>query len=223
MSKEPSISQYLISTCLFIIDELNAQYKGLTLQALKIIADEKFNEMDITVKIGYPFRHTAHYTVGDTVKSGQAKSNHDIFVESKDFKIEIKYLKNWKSASKTSSNSALWSTYQADFDWLFSEIDNGYKDKRAFVIGWFNCVEYYAQLIQLGEGSGKSPLVNEKRVCYFPFLRKTAHPTYTRNLVYNYPLAYEEQAVSLISKTQGDYKCVFIGNETDVFHFAVYY
>lgn len=221
--KTPSISQYIISTCLFITDELNAQYKGLTPQELKIIADEKFNEMDITVKIGYPFRNTAHYTVGDTVKSGQAKSNHDIFVESKDFKIEIKYLKNWKSASKTSSNSALWSTYQADFDWLFSEIDNGYKDKRAFVIGWFNCVEYFAQLIQLGEGSGKSPLVNEKRVCYFPFLRKTAHPTYTRDLAYNYSLAYEEQAVSLISKTQGDYRCVFIGNETDVFHFAVYY
>lgn len=221
--KTPSISQYLISTCLFIIDELNEQYKELSPQELKLVADKKFNEMDITVKIGYPFRHTAHYTVGDKDKRGQAKSNHDIYVESKDFKIEIKYLKNWKSSSKTPSNSALWSTYQADFDWLFSEIDNGQKGKRAFVIGWFNCVDYFAQLIQLGESSGMTPLINEKRVCYFPFLRKTTHPTHTRDLVYNYALAYEEQAVSLISQNQGDYKCVFVGNEKDVFHFAVYF
>jgi hypothetical protein len=223
MIKVPSISQYLISTCLYIIDELNEQYKSLTKAELKTIADTKFNEMDITVKIGYPFSHTAHYTVGDTVKRGLAKSNHDIYVESKDFKIEIKYLKNWKSASKTVSNSALWKKFQADFDWLFSEIDNGHREKRAFVIGWFNCVDYFTQLIQLGKGSGKSPLINEERVCYFPFLKKTVHPTHTRDLTYNYSLAYEEQPISLISKIQGNYKCIFIGTESDVFHFAVYY
>lgn len=223
MSTEPSISQYLISTCLFIIDEFNEQYKGLTQHDLKIVADKKFNEMDIVVRIGYPFRHMAHFTVGDTVKRGLTKSNHDIFIESKDFKIEIKYLKNWKSSSKTSSNSALWSTYQSDFDWLFSEIDNGYKNKRAFIVGWFNCVDHYSQLIQLGESCGKTPLINEKRVCYFPFLRKTTHPTHTRDLAYNYSLAYEEQTVTLISQTQGDYKCVFLGNKSDAFHFAVYY
>ncbi len=223
MRKQPSISQYLISTCLFIIDELNELYSDLDKQALKQIADIKFNEMDITVKIGYPFRHTAHYTVGDTIKRGLPKSNHDIFVESKDFKIEVKYLKNWKSASHTSSNSALWSTYQADFDWLLSEIDDGQKDKRAFVIGWFNCVDYFAQLIQLGEASGKMPLANEKRVCYFPFLRKTNHPTYTKDLVYNYANAYSSLSVNPITKEAGNYNCIFVGNEKDVFHFAIYY
>ena len=223
MIKKPSIDKYIVSTCLYIIDELNERYQALPKPELKVVADEKFNEMDFTVKIGYPFRHTAHYTVGDIGKKGFAKSNHDIYVESKGFKIEVKYLKNWKSANNTSTNSALWSTYQADFDWLFNEIDNGYKGKRAFVIGWFNCVDYFAQLIQLGEGSGKSPLVNEKRVCYFPFLRKTNHPTHTRELVYNYEIAYEKQKVSLISPNQGDYDSVFIGNEDDVFHFAVYF
>ena len=53
MEKKPSISQYLISTCLFIIDELNEKYSTLEKRELKEIADQKFNEMDITVRIGY--------------------------------------------------------------------------------------------------------------------------------------------------------------------------
>ncbi len=49
--KEPSINQYLLSTCLFIIDELNEQYSSLSKEELKSIADNKFNEMDITVRL----------------------------------------------------------------------------------------------------------------------------------------------------------------------------
>ena len=225
MLKQPSISQYLISTCLFVIDELNDKYKELDKPALKEIADLKFNEMDITVRIGYPFRQMAHYTVGDKEKKGLAKSNHDIFIEQKDFKIEVKYLKNWKSSnkSKSSSNSALWSTYQADFDWLFSEIDNGYKNKRAFVIGWFNCVDYFAQMIQLGESSGSKPLANERRICYFPFLYKANHPTYTNDLLIDYSCAYDVLSVRPIGIKAGEYNCIFIGNESDTFHFALYF
>jgi len=91
--KEPAINQYLLSTCLFIIDELNEQYSNLSREELKSIADDKFNEMDITVRLGYPFKQMVHYTVGDG--KGGRKVNHDLYVESKDFKIEIKYLKNW--------------------------------------------------------------------------------------------------------------------------------
>ena len=39
--------------------------------------------------------------------------------------------------------------------------------KVAFVIGWFNCVDSLSQLIQLGEGSGAYPFVNESKLRYF--------------------------------------------------------
>ena len=89
--KKPTISQYLLSTCLFTIDELNEQYRGLSKEELKQIADDKYNEMDITVRLGYPFKQAVHYTVGDGKKNG-SKVNHDLYVESKDFKIEINKL-----------------------------------------------------------------------------------------------------------------------------------
>ncbi|MEE1025589.1 MAG: hypothetical protein U0L55_01095 [Acutalibacteraceae bacterium] len=88
--KQPSISQYLLSTCLYTIDEFNERYRHFNKEELKKIADEKFNEMDITVRLGYPFKNTVHYTVGDMKPRG-SKVNHDLFVESKDFKFEIKY------------------------------------------------------------------------------------------------------------------------------------
>ena len=54
--KEPSIDQYLVATCLSIIDEFNILYRGYNHNQLKKEADEKFNEMDITVRVGYPFK-----------------------------------------------------------------------------------------------------------------------------------------------------------------------
>ncbi|GBC65267.1 hypothetical protein BLHB2_10880 [Bacillus licheniformis] len=52
--KESSIDQYLISTCLFIIDEFNERFKFVkTKEELKEIADLEFNESDLTVNLGY--------------------------------------------------------------------------------------------------------------------------------------------------------------------------
>lgn len=220
--KTPSISQYLLSTCLYTIDELNEQYGRLTKEELKSIADDKFNEMDITVRLGYPFKQMVHYTVGDAKPKG-SKVNHDLYVESKEFKIEIKYLKNWKSNVGTSSNSKTWDEYQKDFNWLIEEIQGGYKHKRAFVIGWFNCVDSISRYLQLGSGKGSKPLVNEERVAYFPFLRKTKVPTYTTDLVYNYESAYEVLALNLIGEHNPNVNCMFLGQKTDVFHFAIFY
>ena len=93
-----------------------------------------------------------------------------MYAESKDFKIEIKYLKNWKSTLGTNSASKTWGEYQKDFDWLIEEIEKGYEHKRVFVIGWFNCVDSITQYLQLGSGTGSKPLVNEERLAYFPFL-----------------------------------------------------
>ena len=63
--KKPTIDQYLVANCLYIIDEFNILYRGYTQEALKKEADEKYNEMDITVRLGYPFKQTVHYTVGE--------------------------------------------------------------------------------------------------------------------------------------------------------------
>ncbi len=220
--KTPLISQYLLSTCLYTIDELNEQYGRLTKEELKSIADDKFNEMDITVRLGYPFKQMVHYTVGDAKPKG-SKVNHDLYVESKEFKIEIKYLKNWKSNAGTSSNSKTWDEYQKDFNWLIEEIEDGHKHKRAFVIGWFNCVDCISRYLQLGSGKGSKPLVNEERVAYFPFLRKTKVPTYTTDLVYNYESAYEVLVLNLIGEHNPNVNCMFLGQQTDVFHFAIFY
>lgn len=220
---QPVINQYLLSTCLFIIDDLNMSFKLYEMPELKKVADEKFNEMDIVVRVGYPFKQMVHYTVGESGNTNGVKINHDLFIESKDFKIEIKYLKNWKSSSKTYSASKTWKEYQNDFDWLLDEIDAGNKGKVAFVFGWFNCVQSFSQFIQLGSTSGLHPLVNEERLCFFPFLRRTKMPTYTIDLAYNYSQVYKELHFMPVGERIGDYNCMFLGNENDCFHFALYY
>ena len=66
-------------------------------------------------------------------------------------------------------------------------------------------------------------MVNEERLAYFPFLRKTKVPTHTSDIVYNYDWAYSELSLDLIGETIPNCNCIFLGNETDVFHFAVFY
>ena len=224
MGLYPTIDQYLLSTCLFIIDEFNDMYKNITKLELKKVADELYNEMDICVRIGYPFRQMVHYTVGDKTKRS-IKVNHDLYVFSKDFKIEVKYLKNWKCSSGTNSASKNWSVYQEDFDWLQEEIKIGNKGRRAFIIGWFNCVDSFSQLIQLGDGNtpGSKPKASEHKLCYFPFLRKKVIPTFTTDLAYNYNNSYKSLPLNLVGESDIDYNCMFLGNENDLFHFAIYY
>ena len=220
----PTVDQYLVADCLFIIDEFNILYRGYKQDELKKEADERFNEMDITVRVGYPFKQTVHYTAGESNRLKKAqKINHDLYIEQRDFKIEIKYLKNWVSSSDTRSASKTWSVFQQDFDWLMDEIDAGNKNKVAFVIGWFNCVESFSQLIQLGKGGGAYPLVDERKLSYFPFLKRDKEPTIAKDLRYNYANAYRVLPVNPISARIGDYNCMFLGNPQDSFHFAIYY
>ena len=103
------------------------------------------------------------------------------------------------------------------------EVDSGNKGKAAFAIGWFNCVDSFSQLIQLGKGRGAYPLVNESKLCFFPFLTRDKEPTRTNELKYNYAYAYKELQVNPISARRGEYNCMFLGNENDIFHFALYY
>lgn len=221
----PTIDQYLLSTCLFIIDEFNNMYNNTSNEELKIIADNRYNEMDICVQIGYPFKQMAHYTSSDQRNLGASKERHDIYVESKDFKIELKYLKNWKSSSGKNSASKNWSVYQKDFTWLINQIRSGNKSKSAFVIGWFNCVNNFSSLIQLGDEriKGKKRLASDNKMQYFPFLTRTSLPTYITDLIYNYSNAYKAIPVNLIGEDIVDCSCIFLGNQKDKFHFAIYY
>lgn len=222
--KEPSIDQYLVATCLFTIDEFNILYRGYSKEELKREADEIFNEMDIVTRIGYPFKQNAHYTVGESGRAKKAKKiNHDLHIMPHDFKMEVKYLKNWISSSDTRSSSKNWSVIQQDFDWLMDAIEADRDGKAAFVIGWFNCVESFSQMIQLGKGKGAYPLVDEKKLPYFPFLTKDKEPTRTKDLKYNYDLAYKEQTINQIGTRKGQYHCMFLGSQNDCFHFAIYY
>ena len=66
-----------------------------------------------------------------------------MYIAQRDFKIEVKYLKNWISSANTRAASKNWLVFQQDFDWLMDEIDNDKAGKVAFVIGWFNCVDSF--------------------------------------------------------------------------------
>lgn len=225
MSIYPTIDQYLLSPCLVIIDEFNEKYQNISKKQLKQIADEKYNEMDICVRVGYPFKQMVHYTKGDLKKHLKTKINHDLFIELNDFRTELKFLKNWICSSGTRSASKNWKEIKADFDWTTTEIKNGNKGRIAFIIAWFNCVDYFSQLIQLGDGNTKGckPIASEEKICYFPFLRKKTSPTYTIDLAYRYDLAYKPLQVNLIGEDNIDLNCIFLGKETDVFHFAIYF
>lgn len=231
MKLNPTIDQYLLSTCLFIIDEFNDMYSLTDNMELKRIADEEYNEMDICVRIGYPFRNMVHYTVGDgknrkikdeNEEQIKNKINHDLYVKSKDFKIEVKYLKNWSSERGNKSASKNWKEYQQDFDWLHNEIKQGNKGKCAFVIGWFNCVDKFSTLMQLGCTPGGKPKYDPYKATYFPFL-KTLGAVYTQDLEYLYSKAYKSVSIDLAEEMEEEYNCLFLGNEQDRFHFAIYY
>ena len=82
----------------------------------------------------------------------------------------------------------------------------------------------FLQLIQSGTGNGTYPLADERKRRYFPFLEANKVPVYTKDLKYCYKKAYMELPLDLISsKYKGIYRCMFIGEEKDKFHFAIYF
>ena len=231
--KKPTIEQYLLISCSLVMDELNEQYGSfidadIPRQSLRESVNERFSETDLTMRLGHPFRQMAHYNVVDSQLLEGEKKNHDIFVESKGFKVEVKFPKNWNSERNTPSNSKRWDEYQRDFDWLLGELGLGHKGKCAFVVGWFNTVDYFAQIIQLGERidgkpTGGKPVASARRLVFFPFLKSSKEPVYTKDLTYDYSVAYNELVVKQTTNMNITMNCMFLGSETDVFHFAIYY
>lgn len=214
------IDKYLISYCLSIIDEFNERYKDIDTKCLKDIADLEFNEADLVIRLGYPFRQIANFNM-----QGNA---HDIVVKSKDFIIEVKYLRNFISNSRKlgefRTNKLKWSeAFEKDFNWLNDEIKNGKKGNRAFILGWFNVPErQFGDVMQIGESKGQNPPINKHRIGLFPFLNYTPTTAKVKDIRYRYTCAYKEIHIS-IPGIDEQIDCMFIGNEQDVFHFAMYW
>ncbi|MBQ9277710.1 MAG: hypothetical protein IJ224_03650 [Lachnospiraceae bacterium] len=221
---EKPINEYLDLICSLIIDQVNVRYEHFSLEDFKAEANKRYVERDWVYKIGEYFKDLAYYEVQDN-KNNQ--SHHDIFIPSKDFIIEIKYLKNWNSAFKTQTASKAWVEFEKDFQWLEGELINGNKKKRAFVLIWCNCLDYFGQVMQLGMGRGVRNPVNKERLVYFPFLmnnKTNLNEILTRDLVYNYRKIFPCQLdLNTIGKGNVDMDCLFLGGQNDRLHIAIYF
>lgn len=209
------IDKYLISNCLLAIDEFNIKFKNATTFEIKEYADLIYTESDLVVRVGAPFRGLAHYrTLGNGV---------DIHIEEKDFQIQVKYLRNFYSRNGDNytgrANKMVWEeAFNKDFTWLFTELEKGHKGKSAYLLGWFNTGNFN-EIMQLGEGKGRFPKINESRLELLPFLTCKEGEARTCDVTYNYEMAYEEVPVYV----NADMNMMFIGQESDVFHFAIYF
>lgn len=214
------IDKYLISNCLFIIDEFNDRYQNIHLKGdLKDIADLEFCEADLVVRLGYPFRQMANFNM-----QGSAK---DIVVKSKDFIIEVKYLRNFYNKTNSGnfrSNKLKWSEgFQKDFDWLCKEIETGKKGSRAFILGWFNAFERFSDIMQIGQGKGQNPIINQERINLFPFLNFDPQTNKVNDITYMYSLAYKELNIRIPGYAEEHVSCMFVGQRDDKFHYALYW
>ncbi|HEY5523733.1 MAG TPA: hypothetical protein VIK26_00160 [Clostridium sp.] len=212
-----TIDKYLISNYLLIIDEFNDRYKEVKDKiSLKQIADTEFSEADLVVRLGYPFKNMANFNMQGSV--------HDIVVKEKDFIIEVKYLRNFKSGIKKnfSANKTIWAdAFQKDYDWLCKEIKDGHKGKRAFVLSWFNAVDRFSEIMQLGEGKGGFPNLNEKRIRLLPFINYDPDTLKTKDIFYMYKKAYENLSIQIPGYDENVVNCIFVGKKEGKFHMAI--
>lgn len=187
-------------------------------------ANERYVERDWVYKLGEHFKELAYYEVQDTNNN---QSHHDIYIPSKEFTIEVKYLKNWDSSSKTKSASKNYKSYEKDFLWLENEIKSGRKNKCAFILIWFNCIDYFGQVMQIGTYHGIKNPVNLERLIYFPFLMSSNPDNtaiLTKELQYNYERIFPCQLdLNIIGKGNVNMNCIFLGNKDDRIHIAIYY
>lgn len=219
-----SIDKYLSLICSLMIDQFNLRYEGFELDDLRKEANERYVERDWVYRIGEPFKELAYYEVPD---EGSGQSHHDIGIPSKDFLIEVKYMKNWNSALKHRSARKSWKPYEKDLLWLAKELEAGHKGKRAVVFVWCNCVDYLGQILQLGNGRGAKNPVAKERLPYFPYLMsktKDAQVMYTKDLEYNYTKRFPCQIdLNTIGWGNIGMDCLFLGKAKDKLHIAIYY
>ncbi|MCC2254985.1 hypothetical protein LKD70_11230 [Ruminococcus sp. CLA-AA-H200] len=222
--KKHNIRDYMELICSLLIDQFNVRYREYSQEKFKEEADVRYVERDWIYKLGEPFKDLAYYEIQNE-KSSQV--HHDIGIPSKDFIMEVKYLKNWDSTSKTKTAKKIWKEFEKDLTWLEEEIRTGNKGKRAFIIIWCNCIDYFGRVVQLGSGHGVKNPVNKDRLVYFPFLmNKNQDPEkmYTKDLVYNYEKRFP-CLLDLNSIGKGDVEmdCLFLGKREDRLHIVIYY
>lgn len=216
------IEKYLLSTCLFVIDDFNEQYKKFSIQSNELNEEAiGYSEADLVVRIGYPFRQMAKFVM-QTSKG--KNSGNDIVVPSKDFRIEVKYLRTQKSDSGTQTNKSQgWDDIKADFNWLMDEIEKQNKGKRAFIIGWFNSTKSFSNQMPLGvsEPRGRTRQIDIDKYMFFPFLNHDPTKGTTDCITYRYDVAFEPLLLN-ISGFNEQLHCLFLGQAIDKFHIAIY-
>ena len=216
-----------LSTCLFIIDDFNERYQGIPIhsEALRKEADN-FSEADLVVRIGYPFRQMANFVMQSS--KGKKENGNDIIVKSKDFRIEVKFLDTYESGRGRKTNKSPWGPILEDFQWLMKEIQDGNKDKRAFIIGWFNATDRFSQQIQLGlktttgRSPGSHPVVDLAKIQYLPFINYEPGTKSTASVTYRYENAFIQQQLNIPGYIP-IINCLFLGRPEDVFHLAIYF
>ena len=185
---------------------------------------KKSSELNLVFRIGYPFGHRAAYSV--QTDKGNKKGFSDIEVKSKNFKIEVKFLKKHKSNDgSTNSGKMGWQPIQDDFDWLQGEIEAGNKGQCAFIMGWYNTTKRFSELVQIGRDrieKSKDFKVSPDKVSYFPFITWDATGN-TKSVTYKYENAVEENELPILLKFNRNMHCIFLGQPDDKFHMAIYY
>lgn len=209
------IEKYLLSHLLVMIDEFDSLHQGSNNSELKKIAYTNYNEADIAIKLG------SH--IGLLAKYNFQNHSNDILITEKDYIIKVSYLRNFKSSSGTYTNKTPWAeAFDNNFKWLCDEINSGKKGNRAFVLGWFN-FDGFNNVMQLGKTKGSSPKLDKDRLRYFPFLiEDNLNPT-SQEISYTYYNAYKELNVPALGVMNNPINCIFVGKESDLFHFALYY
>ncbi len=158
MSYYATIDQYFMSNCLLIIEDFNQRFAHSTKEEIKEFSDREFMESDLVFLLGFPFKYLA----------GFSSIGVDINIKALELGIQVKFVKNNKSGirkNKCRISKAKTDRYTAssnwemvfikDFEWLCSEIKKGNKGKRAFVLGWFNVVDSFGQIMQLGKSTAQ--------------------------------------------------------------------
>jgi len=218
------ISEYLRIFCLSIIDDLNEKHKGIAPRSeeLKRISKD-YSETDFAFRIGYFFRERVTFEQKDSKKESKdvLHGHNDVHVPSKDFKIEVKFAKSHKSEGGKDDNKLPWDQVIGDFCWLEQEILHRNKEKRAFVIGWFNTAELN-KLIQIGEGGGRHPTVGSDKGLFFPFIDFDTESRRTDTVKINYEKTGKKLKLEK-PDFQGEMNCIFLGSQKDLFHIALYY
>lgn len=211
------ILDYLKSNLILIIEELNLNLKNYTNEELKEFADHLFTEADLQARIWYPYRNFAHLNMQGNPK--------DIHIPSKDYIVEIKYLKTFSSAFKSKSNKATWhNAFEKDYNWLVNEIKKGKKNKRAFILGWINIDgRSFNNVMQLGIGTGQTPLINRERIILFPFLNYDPITNRTNSIFYSYAQNSKINSITIPGFGDETVSCLFLGKPSDKFHIAVYF